>query len=302
MEWAAINGLVRGALLPTGVWQWNSQWLAILPYSTNLTLYCLTTRGPRALLPVTSPVENGVICVALYPSISAVTALDELPFLFPSFLLTLGLLGACQTQRSADPASTTTASAATTTPVWQSAAYTLYRDRVVQGRYEARAVSATELVSNYQSPANETQSPQVEFKFSLNGKDNEMTPGLNHLLVAAPRPGGAAVETPPIVFGQRYVDATPAPANAYLAPNTAVKIQLDLRPVLAAFKKDGFYTTFKGDKLYQQDFKHVYVAGGAAPLSWDFDNLGEQAGAGVERPRRRRHLRSHAGAKPARRR
>ena len=190
-----------------------------------------------------------------------------------SFLLTLGLLGACQTQRSADPASTTTASAATTTPVWQSAAYTLYRDRVVQGRYEARAVSATELVSNYQSPANETQSPQVEFKFSLNGKDNEMTPGLNHLLVAAPRPGGAAVETPPIVFGQRYVDATPAPANAYLAPNTAVKIQLDLRPVLAAFKKDGFYTTFKGDKLYQQDFKHVYVAGGAAPLSWDFDNL-----------------------------
>ena len=43
--------------------------------------------------------------------------------------------------------------------------------------------------------------------------------------------------------------------------------------MLAAFKKQGFYTTFKGEKIYQQDFKHVYVAGGTAPLSWDFDNL-----------------------------
>ncbi|SFQ51808.1 alpha-L-rhamnosidase-related protein [Hymenobacter arizonensis] len=185
------------------------------------------------------------------------------------FLLTLGLLNACQTPK---PASETTASAAMN-PVWQSDAYTLYRDRVVQGPHEARALSATELVSNYQSPINEFQSPRVEFKFSLNGKDNEMAPGLNHLLIAAPRPGGGAIETPPIVFGQRYEDSTPASATTYLTPNTPVKIRLDLRPVLAAFKKQGYYTTFKGDKLYQQDFKHVYIAGGTEPLSWDFDNL-----------------------------
>ncbi|MBU6122619.1 alpha-L-rhamnosidase-related protein [Hymenobacter siberiensis] len=123
------------------------------------------------------------------------------------------------------------------------------------------------------SPANDRQSPRIEFKFSINGKDNEMTPGLNHLLVAVPRPGGGPIETPPIVFGQRYVDAVPATADTYLAPNTPIKIRLDLRPVLADFKKQGFYTTFKGDKLYHQDFKHVYVAGGTAPLSWDFDNL-----------------------------
>ena len=189
-----------------------------------------------------------------------------------AFLLTLGLLPACQTTK---PADTIAAAAAPVveTPLWQSAAYSLYRDKVVQGQHEARALSATELVSNYVSPVNAFQSPKVEFKFSINGKDNEMAAGLNHLLVALPRPGGGAIETPAIVFGQRYVDATPAPADAYLAPNTPVRIRLDLRPVLAAFKKDGFYTTFKGDKLYQQDFKHVYVAGGTAPLSWDFDNL-----------------------------
>ncbi|MDB5233200.1 MAG: glycogen debranching protein, partial [Hymenobacter sp.] len=194
------------------------------------------------------------------------------PYLATGFLLTLGLLSACQTQKPATTA-TAAAPAVMSNPIWQSDAYTLYRDRVVQGPHEARALSATELVSNYQSPANETLSPRVEFKFSLNGKDNEMAPGLNHLLVAVPRAGGGPIETPPIVFGQRYTDATTAPANAYLSPNTPIKIRLDLRPVLAAFKKQGYFTTFKGDKLYQQDFKHVYVAGGTAPLSWDFDNL-----------------------------
>ncbi|MFC7669781.1 hypothetical protein ACFQT0_22215 [Hymenobacter humi] len=134
-------------------------------------------------------------------------------------------------------------------------------------------------MSNYQSPANEFQSPQVAFKFSINGKDNEMPSGLDHQLAAVPRAGGAALETPVIVFGQRYVDATPVPANTYLAPNTAVKIRLDMRLVLAAFKKQGYYTTFKGEKLYQQDFKHVFVAGGTAPLSLGFRQPGEQARA-----------------------
>ena len=187
-----------------------------------------------------------------------------------AFLLTLGLLSACQTTK---PVSSTATAPVVQTPIWQSDAYSLYRDKVVQGQHEGRALSATQLTSNYVSPVNDRLSPRVEFKFSLNGKDNEMAPGLNHVLLAVPRPGGAAIETPPIVFGQRYQDATPVAANQYLEPNTPVRIRLDLRPVLAAFKKDGYFTTFKGDKIYQQDFKHVYVAGGTAPLSWDFDNL-----------------------------
>ncbi|GAA4031117.1 hypothetical protein GCM10022409_14190 [Hymenobacter glaciei] len=186
-----------------------------------------------------------------------------------AFLLTLGLLNACQTTKPA----VITATSVVMKPIWQSDAYSLYRDRVVQGPHEGRALSATQLTSNYVSPVNDRLSPRVEFKFSINGKDNEMAPGLNHVLLAVARPGGAAIETPPIVFGQCYQDATPLAATQYLAPNTPIKIRLDMRPVLAAFKKDGYFTTFKGDKIYQQDFKHVYVAGGTAPLSWDFDNL-----------------------------
>jgi len=157
--------------------------------------------------------------------------------------------------------------------IWHSEAYTLYRDSVVQGPNHARAVSATELTSTYRSPANETQSPKILFKFSLNGKDNELAPGQDNTFLALPAPGGAALETPVIVFGQRYVDPRPEPAGQYLAPNTKVKIRLDLRPVLQAFEKQGYYTTYKGEKLYKQDFKQVFVAGEQAPLSWDFDNL-----------------------------
>jgi hypothetical protein len=178
------------------------------------------------------------------------------------------LLASCQSKPVAGEKTTGTAGA-----IWQSDAYTLYRDSVVQGQNHARAVSATELHSNYRSPASETQSPQITFKFSLNGKDNELPPGQDNVFLALPATAGAAIETPVIPFGQRYVDARPVPTGQYLAPNTKVKIRLDLRPVLQAFEKQGYYTTFKGEKIYKQDFKKVFVAGNAAPLSWDFDNL-----------------------------
>ncbi|SNS01267.1 alpha-L-rhamnosidase-related protein [Hymenobacter mucosus] len=184
------------------------------------------------------------------------------------------LLSACHTPKPAATMVSSTAASATEAPlIWKSGEYALYADRVEQGPYVARAVSRTELTSNYQSPANEFQSPQIDFKFSLNGKDNELAPGQNHRLVALPKPGNTEVETPLLTFGQHYVDQTPVPSNTYLAPNTKLKIRLDLRPVLAAFKKQGYYTTYRGEKLYQQDFKHVFVAGNTAPLSWDFDNL-----------------------------
>ena len=190
--------------------------------------------------------------------------------LLPAGLLLGGLLlGSCRQAGSAGGATTTD----TKSVVWQSDAYTLYRDSVVQGDNHARARSATELASDYRSPANERQSPQLTFKFSLNGKDNEVPPGQDNLYLALPATAGGPLQTPVIVWGQRYVDPRPVPANQFLAPNTKVKIRLDMRPVLAAFKQQGFYTTFKGDKIYKADFKAVYVAGTPAPLSWDFDNL-----------------------------
>ena len=183
-------------------------------------------------------------------------------------VLACSLFSSCQMQQSTDAGGKSTGGA-----VWKSEAYAVYPDSVVQGQHVARVVSPTALTSNYQSPANAFQSPEINFKFSLNGKDNEMPPGQDHRFLAVPRAGGSASELPVITFGQRYQDPAPVPADTYLAPNTPMRIRLDLRPVLEAFQKQGFYTTFKGEKIYKEDFKQVFVAGNTAPLSWDFDNL-----------------------------
>lgn len=154
-------------------------------------------------------------------------------------------------------------------PIYSSKAYTIYPDRVEQGKYTARAISATELSSDYRSPANRYKSPVVEFKFSINGKDNEMTSGVNHHFVC----NNASNETSVIQFGKVNNETKVAPEGLYLRPSSQFKIRLDMRDVLKAFKQQGYYTCFNGDKIYKNDFKGVYVAGNTSPMIWDFNNL-----------------------------
>jgi glycogen debranching enzyme len=153
--------------------------------------------------------------------------------------------------------------------VYDAGKYIVYRDSIVQGKYVAKVISQKELISNYRSPANEFKSSAISFKFSINGKDNEMKSGIDHHVVIVPENGMA--ETPLIKFGTQLNENSKI--TSYLAANTHFKIRLDLRDVMKAFKTQGYYSTFNGDKIYQNDFKGVYVAGSAAPLTWDFDNL-----------------------------
>lgn len=155
-------------------------------------------------------------------------------------------------------------------PIWSSPAYSVYADRIVQSKYTARALSATEMASDYQSPANLFKSSLLSFKFSINGKDNEMKSGIDHLFNITPKAGVSV--TPLIRFGTQIKPAA-TDKEAFLPPDTKLTIRLDMREVLASFKSKGYYLTFNGDKIYKEDFKGVFVAGSAAPLIWDFDNL-----------------------------
>ena len=83
--------------------------------------------------------------------------------------LFLALLLACQPEKQE--------------PIYQSGAFTLYPDKVVQGDNQAVALTPTHLTSNYKSPASENYSRLATFKFSINEKDNELPPGQNHWLV-----------------------------------------------------------------------------------------------------------------------
>ncbi|MFD2999385.1 glycogen debranching protein [Pontibacter toksunensis] len=184
-----------------------------------------------------------------------------------SLLLTLLTIGACQTQK---PVESTVDAVAT--PIWQSEVYVLYPDSVVQGEHVARVVSAREITSSYKSPANEFQNPRITFKFAINGSDNEMVSGTDHHFNCIASDG--TCETPLIVFGQQYKDTTAVQDGMYLTPNMEMQVRLDMRQVLQAFEKQGYFTTQTGDKVYKEDYKGIYIAGNTAPMSWDFDNLG----------------------------
>jgi hypothetical protein len=154
--------------------------------------------------------------------------------------------------------------------LWQTPAYTIYSDKVTQGKYTATANSDTHLHSDYKSGTSQAKDAYISFKFSINGKDNEMPAGRNHLVNVIAANGQA--ETPLIKFGEQLKQAPPATPRE-LKDGTLLKIRLDMREVLVAFNTKGYYTTFNGDKIYKADFKGVYLAGNTPPMSWDFDNL-----------------------------
>lgn len=154
-------------------------------------------------------------------------------------------------------------------PIYQSKAFSVYTDRVVQDKFEARAVTGTKLTSNYESPTNMFQSADLTFKFAINGKDNEMVPGQDHQFTVHAKNGYD--ETPVITFGKQIKSLSAG--MIYLEPNTRFKVRLDMKEVLKQLNEKGFYTCYNGTQIFKQDFKGVFIAGATLPMTWDFDNL-----------------------------
>lgn len=159
--------------------------------------------------------------------------------------------------------------------IYQSKAFTIYPNKVIQGSFEANILSAKEMNSNYRSPEFDKYSPTIQFKFSINSRDNEMPSGKDHSVTLEPVNGKCSTT---VVFGEQLKEIKATPLGVNLPENTTWTIRLDMRKVLKAFETNGYYTLYNGDKLSKTDFKGVYVAGSAAPLSWDFSNLGNKQG------------------------
>jgi hypothetical protein len=155
-------------------------------------------------------------------------------------------------------------------PLWKSETYSLYADSVVQQSFRANAISAKEIISDYKSPANEFKPAAISFKFSINGKDNEMVSGMDHHINI--EGDKLRSETPLIVFGKQLKPKKTSKV-AYLKTGSSLLVKLDMRHVFNDFKTKGFYIGGDGSKIYKEDFKAVYMAGSSAPLIWDFDNL-----------------------------
>lgn len=166
--------------------------------------------------------------------------------------------------------------------IYKGNTYTVYDNRVEQGKFKAVAISKDEIQSDYESPADKGYSPTIHFKFSINSRDNELPAGEEHIITL--KPENNAYTSPVILFGERY---TAIDTNAETTPlpyRTAWTVKVDMSPMLDAFKKQGFYETPTGDIVSEEDFKGVYIAGGSEPLTWDFENLYSREGMSLSDP------------------
>ena len=154
--------------------------------------------------------------------------------------------------------------------LYQSDEYTLYSDKVEQGKYSAQVVSPTEIRSNYVSAASAQFSRLIKFKVSINEKDNEMPAGQDHWVMI-----GNEEESPIKIFGQSD-GVIPEKAPGFLPPNYSYTFRINMAAVLKEFSEKGYYEAFDGTKVAKSDFKGFYLAGGSEPLTWDFVNLDEQ--------------------------
>lgn len=153
------------------------------------------------------------------------------------------------------------------TQLYKGKDFTVYNEKVVQGPFTAKVLDRNTMVSDYQSTASQMFPRRVAFKFSINEKDLEMPSGKDHTLIVQ----DGSHESPVIVFGQQNIAGNDP--GTYLPENYKYTFRMDFRPVLKEFKEKGYYTAFDGTKIAKSDFKGVYIAGGSAPLSWDFVNL-----------------------------
>lgn len=154
------------------------------------------------------------------------------------------------------------------TPIYQNEKFSIFSDRVVQGENVAEVISPTKIKSNYKSPASSSYSRLIEFKFSINEKDNELAPGSNHWVVI-----GEERETQ-VTFGKVPDPKPNAPAD-FLPTNYEYTFNVDMSPVLEQFESQGYYETFDGSRVAKDDFKGFFIAGGSEPMTWDFVNLGQ---------------------------
>lgn len=173
--------------------------------------------------------------------------------------ITLGTLLSCQTQKKMPQK-----------PLYISEAFTLFKDKVVQGSNTAIIHSPQHISSNYRSPASETYSRLITFKFSVNERDNELPVGVDHQLII-----GHETESPIIRFGETPVRIAEKP-ETFLPPNYRYTFRVDMSVVIRQFDEKGYYEAFDGTKVAKSDFKGFYIAGGSLPLSWDFVGLDEK--------------------------
>jgi hypothetical protein len=154
--------------------------------------------------------------------------------------------------------------------------YHVQKNKVEQKPYFAVALSPSKIKSNYKGGFISKTSAIVEFKFSINGFDNERKPDdENHYIHIQPE--NNEYVTPVYVFGKALNDekSLQSYSEEFLPINSSitVKFRIDFNNVLKSFSEKGFYITPTGDKIFENEFEGLFIAGNTEPLSWNFGEI-----------------------------
>ncbi|WP_299524883.1 hypothetical protein [uncultured Lutibacter sp.] len=154
--------------------------------------------------------------------------------------------------------------------LYQSKKFTLNESSIVQGDNIAKVISSNHIKSNYKSQENQTYSNLISFKFSINEKDNDLAQGVDRQILIKNQKESAIYS-----FGEPLIEEMNN-EESILPVDYNFTFKLDMSPVFSQFKEKGYYQCADGSKIAKSDFKGVYIAGGALPLTWDFVNLDER--------------------------
>jgi len=165
----------------------------------------------------------------------------------------------------------TMANSKTEKPIIKNSSFSIYPDRVEQNGFVSKAQDASTLLTDYVSTSNFYTSPNLDFKFSINGLDNELNYDLYHHANIAPVGNETVVLD--VVFGQPGTHRNYGKSSETLPRNTNVLFRVDMRAVLKSFKEKGYFEDVHGAKIYQSNLEGFYIAGNTAPLDFQFSNI-----------------------------
>ncbi len=158
--------------------------------------------------------------------------------------------------------------------IYKSKSFSIQSDKVIQGKYEAVAESDKEINSNYVSEFKRKTQNKIIFKLAINGLDNEAVPGQDHIWFITPVNGKDTTIT--FEFGMPDPVSDEKADLGYLNEPVDLLLKVDFRKVKKDFEENGFYLTYDGKKITSDEFKGLYIAGGTAPLTWDWNSLSQR--------------------------
>lgn len=138
--------------------------------------------------------------------------------------------------------------------------YTVGIDKVVEGKWEAKALSGTHLVTNYSPVLSDSIPSVIKVRLAINGHDNELKPGQYHYI--------------DVTSSDNVIKACEPDPRHYSRPNkiprpNEIRLKVDIDAIKKSFNDKGYFVTPTHDTIYSQDYKGVWITADVAPIDFD---------------------------------